>query len=65
MSLSGHSGLEPGHSEFSREFHRKAVYSGRFDSHSFLSSLEYNYHINTCRSKVSLDSTAFLYLISK
>jgi hypothetical protein len=31
-SLSGYSEPGPGHSGFSREFHKKAVYSGRFDS---------------------------------
>jgi hypothetical protein len=35
-SMSGHSGPGSGHSDFSREFHKKAVYSGRFDSHGFL-----------------------------
>jgi hypothetical protein len=33
--VSGHFEPEPGHSGFSREFHKKAVYSGKFDSHGF------------------------------
>jgi hypothetical protein len=34
-TMSGHFGPPPGHSGFSKEFHKKAVYSGRFDSYSF------------------------------
>jgi hypothetical protein len=35
-TLSGHSGLEPGHSELDCEFHRKPLFSGRIVSHEFL-----------------------------
>jgi hypothetical protein len=34
-SLSGPCGLGPGHSGFSREFHKKTIFSGRFDSPDF------------------------------
>jgi hypothetical protein len=34
-SLSGHSGLEPGHSGLDNEFHRKSLLNGRIVSHGF------------------------------
>jgi hypothetical protein len=33
--MSGHSGQLTGQSGHNRELHRKAVYSGKFDSHGF------------------------------
>jgi hypothetical protein len=50
-TMSGHSRPLPGHSGFSREFHKKAIYSGRFESYVFVGSLQHNYHVHTCRSK--------------
>jgi hypothetical protein len=54
-TLSGHSGLGPGHSGLDNEFHRKSLFKvvGLFLM-VFVGSLEHNYHVYTCVSKFLL-----------
>jgi hypothetical protein len=54
-TLSGHSGLRPGHSGLDKEFHRRSLFQvvGLLIM-VFVDSLEHNYHVYTCGSKFLL-----------
>jgi hypothetical protein len=64
-TLSGHSGLESGHFGLDSEFHRKSLLSGRIVSHGFYRFSWAQLPRPRLWIKVPLDSTAFLYSISK
>jgi hypothetical protein len=71
--LSGYSGTlcldipdhEPDNPGITGNFTRRLFIVVRLTLMVFVDSLEHNYHVNTCGSMVPLDSTAFLYSISK